>query len=564
MPTRRELLQAGAAAAAITAAEGLGGFRRALAQQQLTEADLLNFPRLGNVTLLHVADLHGQLRPVFLREPSVNLGFAEARGTPPHLAGREFLRHYDIPAKSPTAHALTPEDFAALAKSYGRIGGIDRLATVVKAVRAERGQDRVLLLDGGNTFHGSLGSHRTQGQDVADCFKLLKPDGGTVHWEFTYGEGRAREMAEKLGYSVLALNVHDAENKRVFPPYKTIEKGGVRIAVLGHAYPHTAIIHPRSVLPPWTFGLRELEITRTVDRARREGVSLVVLLSQNGFDADRKLASRVEGLDIIFTAQGGDALPEPVRVGKTLLIASGSHGKFVSRLDLDVRPEGLRDFRYKLIPLFADAIHADPEMAAAVEKARAPFAEELSRVLGHTESLLYRRDTFRGTFCDLACTAMLTERDAEVAFSPGLRWGTTVLADSPITTEDVFNATAISYPQVYRASVTGQRIKDLLEDAADGLCNSDPYQRLGRDMVRSGGLRYRLDPKKAVGSRISGIEHIRTGKTIDPAKTYIAAGWGSVADQVEGPPVWEVIESYLGRVKTVRVKPQTSVRVVTG
>jgi len=563
MPTRRELLQASAAAAAIMAAEGPGGFRRAVAQQQLTEADLLNFPRLGNVTLLHVADLHGQLRPVYLREPSVNLGFAEARGAPPHLAGREFLRHYDIPAKSPTAYALTPEDFAALSKSYGRIGGLDRLATVVKAVRAERGQDRVLLLDGGNTFHGSLGSSRTQGQDVADCFKLLKPDAGTLHWEFTYGEARVREMAEKLGYSLLALNVRDAEKKRVFAPYKTIEKGGVRIAVLGHAYPHTAVVHPRSVLPPWTFGLAEDEITRTVERARREGVSLVVLLSQNGFDADRKLASRVEGLDIILTAQGDDALPEPVRVGKTLLVASGSHGKFVSRLDLDVRSEGLRDFRYKLIPLFADAIHADPEMAAAVEKARAPVAEELSRVLAHTESLLYRRDTFRGTFCDLTCSALLAERDAEIAFSPGLRWGTTVLPDSPFTAEDLFNATAISYPQVDRASMTGQRIKDLLEDAAEGLCNSDPYQRLGRDMVRSGGLRYRFDPRKALGSRISGIEHLRTGKAIDPAKTYVAAGWGSVAEQVEGPPIWEVIEKHLGHVKTVRTKPQTNVRVVT-
>ncbi|MEA2986513.1 MAG: S-sulfosulfanyl-L-cysteine sulfohydrolase [Alphaproteobacteria bacterium] len=565
MPTRRELLQAGAAAAALIAADGLGGFRRALAQQKLTEADLLNFPRLGNVTLLHVADLHGQLRPIYLREPSANLGFAEARGTPPHLAGREFLRHYDIPAKSSTAHALTSEDFVALTKSYGRIGGLDRLATVVKAVRAERGQDRVLMLDGGNTFHGSLGSYRTQGRDVVDCFKLLKPDGGTAHWEFTYGEARAKEMVEQLGYSLLALNVRDAaENKHVLAPYKTIEKGGVRIAVLGHAYPHTAVVHPRSVLPPWKFGLREDEITRTVERARREGVSLVVLLSQNGFDADRKLASRVEGLDIILTADGDYALPEPLRVGKTLLIASGSHGKFVSRLDLDVRPEGLRDFRYRLIPLFADAIHADPEMADAVEKARAPFAEELSRVLGHTESLLYRRDTFRGTFCDLTCAALLAERDAEIAFSPGLRWGTTVLPDSPITTEDVFNATAISYPQVYRASMTGQRIKDLLEDAADGLCNSDPYQRLGRDMVRSGGLRYRLDPKKALGSRISTLQHNQSGKAIDPAKTYAVAGWGSVADQVEGPPVWEVIESYLGRAKTVRTKPQTSVRVVTG
>jgi sulfur-oxidizing protein SoxB len=562
MPTRRDLLLAGAAAAAMVAAGRLG-FSRALAQQQLTETELLNFPRLGNITLLHVADLHAQMLPVHLREASVNPGFGEARGVPPHLVGRAFLRHYSIPAKSAEAHALTAEDFAALAQGYGRLGGLDRLATVVKAVRAERGQDRVLLLDGGDTFQGTLGSLRTKGQDVADCFKLLKPDAMTGHWEFTYGEARASELAAGLGYPMLALNVRDiAQKKHVFAAHKIFEKGGVKIAVLGHAYPHTALVHPPSVLPPWTFGLREDEIRAAVEKARREGVSLVVLLSQNGFDADRKLAARIPGIDVILTGHGDDGLPEPLRVGNTLVVASGSHGKFVSRLDLDVRPEGLRDFRYKLIPLFADAIHADPDMAAAVEKARAPFAAELSRVVGHTESLLYRRDTFRGTFCDMMCAALLAERDAEIAFSPGFRWGTTVLPGSPITAEDIYNTTAITYPQVYRTAMSGERIKNLLEDAADGLCNHDPYHRLGADMVRCGGLRYRLDARKAVGHRISNLEHIRTAKAIVPGKTYTVAGWGSVADQVEGPPVWEVVESYLGRSKAVRTKPQTNVRLV--
>lgn len=561
MQTRRDLLLAGAAAAAMVAAGRLG-FSRALAQQQLTEAELLNFPRLGNVTLLHIADLHAQLQPVYLREPSANRGFAEARGAPPHLAGRAFLRHYSISPKSPEAYALTAEDFAALAQSYGRLGGLDRLATVVKAVRAERGPDRVLLLDGGNTFHGSFGSLRTKGQDVADCFKLLKPDAGTGHWEFTYGEQRTKELTTGIGYPFLALNVRDNEKKHVFTPYKTFEKGGVRIAVLGHAYPHTTVVHPGSVLPPWTFGLREDEIGAAVEKARREGVSLVVLLSQNGFDADRKLAARVPGIDVILTGHGDDALPQPLRVGKTLLIASGSHGKFVSRLDLDVRPEGLRDFRYKLIPLFADAIRADPEMTAAVETARAPFAADLSRVVGQTGTLLYRRDTFRGTFCDMMCAAILARRDAEIAFSPGFRWGASMLPGSPITAEDIYNNTAITYPQVYRTTMSGERIKNLLEDAADGLCHPDAYRRLGGDMVRCGGLRYRLDARKAVGRRISNLEHIRTSKAIVPGKTYTVAGWGSVADQVEGPPVWDVVENYLSRIKSVRTRPQTNVRLV--
>ncbi len=562
MTTRRELLSAGAAAAAIVAAGRLGGFGQALAQQKLTEADLLQFSRLGNVTLLHMADLHAQLLPVYLREPSVNIGFAEAHGFPPHITGHDFLRRYNIPANSSTAHALTAGDYIALARSYGRMGGLDRLATAVKAVRTERGTDRVLLLDGGDTFQGSLPSLRTQGQDVADCIKLLKPDAMTGHWEFTYGEARFNELTASLAYPFLAFNVRDAERGRpVLPAYKVFEKGGVKIAVLGHAYPHTGSVHPRSVLPPWNFGLREDEIRATIEKARREGTSLVVLLSHNGFDADRHLASRVDGIDIILSAHTHDALPEPILVGRTLLVASGSCGKFLTRLDLDVRAEGLRRFRHKLIPIFADAITPDAEMAEAIARARAPFTAELSRVVGRTESLLYRRGTWQASFDDLICAAVRTERDAEFAFSPGYYWGTTVLPRSDITVEDIYNSTAIPYPEVYRVSLTGEQIKQLLEDAAQALCNPDPYQRLDRDMLRCGGLAFTLGLGKQPGSRIAALRHLAAGKSIEAGKNYVVAGWGNVSERVEGPPVWDLVEKHIAREKTVRTKPQTEVKL---
>jgi sulfur-oxidizing protein SoxB len=561
MITRRDMLQAGAAAATTVAAAGLGGVSRALAQQKLTEAEVLYFPRLGNITLLHVADLHAQLQPVYLREPSVDIGFGEAKGLPSHITGAEFLRRYSIPAKSQAAYALCSEDFAALAKSYGRIGGLDRLATAIKAVRAERGSDRVLFLDGGDTWQGSLGSHRTSGQDVADCFKLLKPDAMSGHWEFTYGEARMKELTGNLGYPFLALNVRNEKGEGVFSSYKSFEKGGVKIAVLGLAYAHTAALHPRSVIPNWTYSFREEEVRAAIDKARREGASLVVLLSRNGFDADRKLASRVTGIDVILTSHGHDALPVPVRVGNTLLVASGSHGKFLSRLDLDVRAEGLRDFRYKLIPLFADAIHPDAEMQTAIERARAPFAAELSRVAGQTESLLYRRGTFQSTLDDFICAALIAERDAEIAFSPGFRWGTSMLPGSAITVEDIHNATSITYPQVYRTTMSGQQVKAVLEDAADAVCNPDPYRQQGSDMVRCGGLSYTLDAGKPVGNRISALRHLTTGKPLDATKSYVVAGWGSVADRVEGPPVWDLVESHVARVKTVRIKPQPTVKL---
>ena len=556
MLSRRELLQIMAAAAAVWPPA------RALAQQRLTQAELLRFDAVGTVTLLHMADVHGQLLPVHFREPSVNLGVGDAKGLPPHVVGRDFLARFGIPERSALAYALTPEDFADLARDYGRIGGLDRAATVVKAVRAERG-DRVLLLDGGDTWQGSLGANRTKGQDMVDCFKLLKPDAMTGHWEFTYGEARVKELVDNLGFPFLALNVRDTEwQEPVFEPYRMFEKGGLNVAVLGQAFPYTPVANPRWMIPTWSFGIREEEVRATVDKARRAGASLLVLLSHNGFDVDRKLAARVPGIDVILTSHTHDALPEPVRVGKTLLIASGSHGKFLSRLDLDVRNGEVKDFRYRLIPLFADMIAPDPDMKAQVDRVRAPFEAELGRIVGYTDTLLYRRGNFSGTFDDLICAALIEERDAEIALSPGFRWGTSVLPGAAITVEDIHNATAITYPQVYRMTMTGARLKEILEDVADNLFNPDPYYQQGGDMVRCGGLGWTIDVGRPMGSRISGLTDLKSGMPIVADKDYVVAGWASVNEGTDGPPVWDLVERYVARKKQVRIAPNTSVKVL--
>jgi sulfur-oxidizing protein SoxB len=562
MITRREIFQVGVAAAAVAA--GSGAFTRAVAQQRLTEAELLKFDALGNVTLLHVADIHGQLMPVYFREPSLNLGVGEVRGRPPHLTGAAFLKHFGIPAKTAAAYALTDQEFAALAKSYGRIGGLDRLASVVKHVRAERG-DKVLFLDGGDTWQGSLGSNRSKGQDMVDCMALLKPDAMTGHWEFTYGEARVKELVKNLGLPFLALNIRDNEwNEPAFEAMKFFERGGVKIAVLGQAFPYTPVANPRWLMPRWSFGIREEDVRANVEKARKGGAQLVVLLSHNGFDVDRKMATRVSGIDVILTSHTHDALPEAIKVDNTLLIASGSHGKFLSRLDLDVQNGAIKGFRYKLIPLFADAIKPDAEMAVAIAKARAPYVKELSREVGRADSLLYRRGSFNGTFDDLICAALLKERDAEIALSPGFRWGTSVLPGQAITIEDIHNATAITYPQVYRISMTGERLKDVLEDVADNLFNPDPYYQQGGDMVRCGGLGYAIDISKPMGQRISAMTHLKSGKPIEPKKEYTVAGWASVNEGTEGPPVWDLVERFTAAEKTVRIAPNTSVKISGG
>jgi len=561
MTSRRDFLQIAAAAAAVLP----NGWSRAFAQQRLAQGDLLAFEPLGNVTLVHLTDIHAQLRPIFFREPSINLGVGEARGEPPHVGGRAFLERFGIATGSAAAHALTPEDFTALAKAYGRMGGLDRIATVLKAIRAERGDGRVLFLDGGDTWQNSYTALATKGQDMVDCMKLLRPDAMVGHWEFTLGAERVKAIVDDLGFPFLGQNVRDAEwNEAAFEPMAMIERGGVKVAVIGQAFPYTPIANPRWLMPNWSFGIREEEVQANVDKARKGGAGLVVLLSHNGFDVDRKLASRVRGIDVILTAHTHDALPEAVRVGKTLLVASGSHGKFVSRLDLDVRGGEVRGYRYKLIPVFSGAIAPDAEMAAKIDAVRAPHEAMLGEEVGRTETLLYRRGNFNGTLDDVICDALIAERDAEIALSPGFRWGNSLLPRQGITREDVYNATAITYPAAYRMTMTGARLKDILEDVADNLFNPDPYYQQGGDMVRVGGLGYTVDVAAPMGSRISDLRLLRTGRPLEAGKDYTVAGWASVNEGTEGPPIWEVVFGHLAKNKVVAPREAGHVKVVGG
>lgn len=562
MLSRREMLMAGAALSAIVGSGLAGKWSRVAAQQSLSEDDLLRFEPLGNVTILHLTDIHAQLMPVYFREPSVNLGVGDVAGLPPHVTGSDFLRLYDIKPGTPEAYAFTSEDFVALAKGYGKMGGLDRIATIVKRVRAERGED-VLLLDGGDTWQGSYTSYQTKGQDMVDAMNALAPDAMTGHWEFTYGTERVQEIIETLPFPFLGGNIFDAEwDEPAFDAYKMFEKGGAKIAVVGQAFPYTPIANPRWMFPNWSFGIREEQVAKNVAAARADGADIVVLLSHNGFDVDRALASRVGGIDIILTGHTHDAIPEPVLVGKTLLIASGSHGKFITRLDLDIRDGALRGYRHRLIPVFSDIIAPDPEMSKAISDIRAPYQAELSRELATCDGLLYRRGNFNGTFDDLICQALLDVREADIALSPGFRWGTSVLPGQKITVEDLHNACSMTYPNAYRNMMTGQMLKDILEDVADNLFNKDPYYQQGGDMVRVGGMGYSIDPEAAIGSRISSMVLLKSGEPIEASKEYVVAGWASINESTQGPPIWDVVEQYLTQNPVVSVEENQSVKII--
>ena len=563
MFSRRDFLQVGMATSAIYGASGFGSFSKLSAQQKLSQDDLLRFDTYGNVSLIHITDIHAQLKPIYFREPEINLGVGSALGQVPHITGANFRKMYGIDDGSPSHYALTHNDFSALANEYGRVGGLDRVATVVKSIRADRPD--AILLDGGDTWHGSYTCHHTQGQDMVNVMNALKTEAMTFHWEFTLGSDRVHEIIDTLPFPALGQNIFDAEwdePAEYFKPYTFFERGGSKIAVIGQAFPYMPIANPSWMFPEYSFGIRDENMQAMVDEVRGLGADLVVVLSHNGFDVDKKMASIVTGIDIILSGHTHDALPEPVLIDNTIIVASGSNGKFVSRVDLDVRNGQMMGFKHKLIPIFSDVITPDPDMAALIDGERAPYVDQLSEVIGQSESLLYRRGNFNGTWDDLICQALIEEREADISMSPGVRWGPSILPGQDITREDIWNVTSMSYGKVYRTEMTGEFIHIILEDVADNLFNPDPYYQQGGDMVRIGGMGYRIDINKPQGERITELTLLKTGERIDPSKTYIVAGWASINEGTEGPQVWDLVEKYIRRNGIVKVNPNNSVQVI--
>jgi len=563
MISRRDFLQVGMAASAIVGASGFGQWGRLAAQQSLTQDQLLQFDTFGNVSLIHITDIHGQLKPIHFREPSVNIGVGGNRGAVPHITGADFRKAYGITDGSPSHYALSSGDFSALAQGYGRVGGLDRMATVIDSIRADRPD--AILLDGGDTWHGSYTCLKTQGQDMVNVMNALKPDAMTFHWEFTLGSDRINKITEELPFAALGQNIFDAEwdePSEMFPPYKMFERGGTKIAVIGQAFPYIPIANPGWMFPEYSFGIRDENMAAMVAEVRAAGAECVVVLSHNGFDVDKKMASVVPGIDVILSGHTHDALPDPYVVGETIVIASGSNGKFVSRVDLDIRDARMMGYRTKLIPIFSDVIEPDKEVSALIDQQRAPYQAELSEVIGQTDSLLYRRGNFNGTWDDLICDALLSERDAEIALSPGVRWGPSMLPGQDITREDIYNVTSMTYGEAYRSEMTGHMLNVILEDVADNIFNPDPYYQQGGDMVRTGGLGYTIDVTKPQGERISNLTLLKTGELIDPAKAYVVAGWASVNEGTDGPQIWDVVENHIKKQGTVSVSGNNSVEVI--
>ncbi len=563
--SRREFLQVlGAAAAAGMALDS----RSVLAAASATpSADTLyDVPAFGNVHLLHFTDCHAQLKPMYFREPSVNLGIGMANGKVPHLVGEQLLRYAGLQPGSADAYAFTCLDFESAAQSYGKVGGFAHLATLVKRLRASR--PGALLLDGGYTWQGSGTALWTKGQDMVDACLLLGVDVMTAHWEMTLGDKRVQEIVEKDfkgKVDFVAQNIKTTDfGDQVFAPYTIREMNGVPVAIIGQAFPYTPIANPRYLVPEWSFGVQEESMQQMVDEARGKGAKAVVVLSHNGMDVDLKMASRVRGIDAILGGHTHDGMPRPVIIdnpgGKTLVTNAGSNGKFLAVLDFDVRDGKVQDFRYRLLPVLANYLPADPGMDALITKIRAPYEQQLGEQLAITEGTLYRRGNFNGSFDQLIVDALMDVKGADIAFSPGFRWGTSLLPGSPILMEHLLDQTATTYSYSTLTEMKGEMIKTVLEDVADNLFNPDPYYQQWVDMVRVGGMSYTIDPAARIGSR---IRDMRLGdQPIEAGKTYKVAGWAPVAEGAKGEPVWDVVAGWLRSTKVVSARKLNTPRIV--
>jgi sulfur-oxidizing protein SoxB len=547
-----------------------GMFPASIFAKKRAPSDLYEIPKFGNVRLLHFTDCHAQLLPVYFREPNVNLGVGAAYGQAPHLVGEALLKHFHIAPGGIEAHAFTFLGFDEAARQYGKVGGFAHLATLVKQLRDEAGPGNSLLMDGGDTWQGSGTAYWTRGKDMVEACNRLGVEVMTGHWEFTYladevldniklskGDFVAQNVTAKEDALFEGTPVHDEDTGHVFPPYTIKEVGGARLAVIGQAFPYTPIANPQRFIPDWTFGINDGDMQQLVDAIRdTEKPDAIIVISHNGMDVDLKMASVVSGIDAIFGGHTHDGMPRPTEVknpaGKTLVSNAGSNGKFLAVMDLAIKRGKVRDYRYRLLPVFSNLLAPDKAMSAYIEKVRSPYLNTLTEVLTIADDTLYRRGNFNGTFDQVICDALRAVNDAQVSLSPGFRWGTTVPAGHKITMENVLDQTGMTYPETYRREMTGADLKTILEDVCDNLFNPDPYYQQGGDMVRVGGMDYVCEPAAKFGHRITGMT-LDNGKSVDPAKKYVVAGWATVGAKSPGAPVWVQVAEYLRTQKTVKI-----------
>ncbi|ADN09044.1 thiosulfohydrolase SoxB [Sulfurimonas autotrophica] len=542
--------------------------------EQIGLKDIYQFNSMGNFTLMHICDLHAHVKPLYWREPSTLISAPNLVGTPGFLCGEAFAKHYGLEPSSLDAYFDTYIDFSKLAKKFGKMGGIAHIKTLTNHIIKERGKENVLFLDSGDTWQGTGVALKTGGEAIVKAQNYLGIDTMVGHWEFTYGKERVKELIDMLDAKFISQNIvgddpfADEYEELIFEPYTIEERGGAKIGIIGQSFPFTSTANPKEFTEGWSFGLRLETLQEYVDELKNEKkVDCVVVLSHDGFSVDQEVARKVKGIDFILSGHTHDPSPEPIVINDTVIVIAGSHGKYIGRLDIDAKDGKVNGYEYKLIPIASNIIPADPEGVKLVNKLYAPFDKEFNEVLGQTKGMLYKRDTFFSTFDQLINDAIIDEMKCDISFTPGYRWGTTVLAGDNILMDNVYEMCGITYPDVYTFELKGEKIATLLEDIADNVFNANPLYQQGGDMSRLGGVTYSIAVANKAGKRISNLKI--GGKPIDLKKTYVVSSWGGnlqkaganlQTDKIR--PVYDVVRDYIKREKVVDVSNKGNVTLV--
>ncbi|MDM5264171.1 thiosulfohydrolase SoxB [Sulfurovum sp. XTW-4] len=574
---RRDFLQIAATLGLLGATGGTNLFAGEAGKERIKKlsfSDIVDFKAKGKATILHICDLHAHLKPLYWREPSTLISAKNLVGTPGFICGESFQKYYGIQPGSLDAYFDTHNDFTELAKKFGKMGGIAHMKPIIDHVKKERGEENVILVDSGDTWQGTAVALKTDGEAIVDAQNYLGVDVMVGHWEFTYGKERVQELIGMLKGDFISQNVIDNDpfsdefEELIFPPYSIQEIGGAKIGIIGQSFPFTSTANPKKFTEGWSFALRHETLQEYVNELRNEKkVDAVVVLSHDGFSVDQELAKKVTGVDFILSGHTHDPSPEPIIVNDTVIIISGSHGKYISRLDLDIKDKKVAGYSYKLIPVASNLIPADKAGEELIEKWYKPYNEELNEVLGTTKGLLYKRDTFYSTFDSLIGMAIQDEMKCDINFNPGYRWGTTVLPGDDILKDNVYEMTAITYPEVYTFDLKGKVIAKLMEDIADNVFNSNPLLQQGGDMSRITGASYSITISAPSGKRIS--DFMIGGKPIDMEKTYRVSSWGgnlqNVGENLDKKairPVYEVVSDYIRRQKVIDIPMESNVKIL--
>ncbi len=563
--SRRDFMQIAAALGLVTVSGGCATTVPGRNPAAIGAKDLYDFNAKGKLTLLHMCDLHAHIKPLYWREPSTLISAPNLVGTPGFLCGESFSKHYGLEPSSLDAYFDTHMDFEALAKKFGKMGGIAHMKTLTDEIKRQRGAENVMLLDSGDTWQGTGVALKTRGEAIVKAQNYLGVDVMVGHWEFTYGKERVQELIGMLDAKFISQNIvgddpfADEYEELIFEPYTIEERAGAKIGIIGQSFPFTSTANPKEFTQGWSFGLSLDTLQEYVNELRKEHkVDCVVVLSHDGFSVDQEVARKVHGIDFILSGHTHDPSPKPITINGTAIVIAGSHGKYIGRLDIDIQDHKVKDYEYKLIPIASNIIPADPAGVKLVNELYAPFDKEFNEGLGQTKGTLYKRDTFHSTFDQLINDAIMEEMKCDISFTPGYRWGTTVLAGDDILMDNVYEMCGITYPNVYTFELQGKRIAQLLEDIADNVFNANPLYQQGGDMSRLGGVTYSITVGAKAGERISQL--MIGGKPLDPNKTYIVSSWGgnlqSAGENLQEDKIraiYDVTRDYIRRKKVVDV-----------